>query len=547
MTFDIYPDGQPLALPPAVRSDPLKLTPRFDPQHITTPWTIRLVSVGQPTPSPPTFEISVGNGPLTLIDQVNPTALKTADNPDTPVASVSFHAEPDSVACLQIFRREGQPAGTLAWALRLTNPDPAARVYRWVGADNDVESKQAFVTVDATTKLDVLAGKPKSGTVGVANGGTGSLTVTTPAGTDLGSGFTLTAVPTPIAPNARGEITVTYEPPTGLPRGATAIASTSYTFATNDPVAGLPSHTEARATLTATTRGPLWMPGDILVTDPLASDGVAQGALIAIDPTMGRQTIVSAGQRFAALAGVALDAQGDALVVDPTSTDGRGAIYRVDRFTGEQTVLASAGLFQDPTSLVVTPAGGIVVVDPGAFGGIGGLITVDPATNGQTKLASGGPLLRPLMAVLDPQTASLVVLNSVLPPSGNWLATVDPQGNVTPFTTAPMRGQGAAGIALDDSGRALLALQDSSLVAVPPGGGPTSISEGQLMGSPHRLHRDGADNVLVVDWGTVTDPDTTPDGGKVIHIRLSDGRQTQLSGAGLLRHPFDLVVVPGQP
>jgi DNA-binding beta-propeller fold protein YncE len=549
MAFDIYPREHPLELGPNTGGDPQPLKPRLD----TGVMIIRVARITPGQAAAPTIALQVGTGLVTAISLTGATSLVAAPDPGAPiVADVDVTSVADDVFALAVLARDGQGAGTFPWALQLTNHDTIPRAFRWVVADSDADSKQAIVAVDPTTHLDAVAPEPTTGVIGVANHGTGDLTFATLAGTDLGSGFTLITVPDRIAPNARGQITVGYRPPTGLPRGGTAFASTAATFATNDPIAGLPGHTEARATLTATTRAPLWNPGDILVADPEAGDGGAQGALIAIDPTTGRQFFVSVGQRFVRPAGVALDAQGNALVADPTGADLQGAVYRVDRVTGEQTVLSASNMFENPTSLVVTPQGRIVVVDQTAFGGTGGLIIIDPTTGAQTKLASGGPLFKPVVASFDPQSGSLIVLNSELPPGGSWLSQVDPQGTATPFWTTNFAAAATpAGLAVDDSGRPLLAVKAPGrawiLATAMPNDKVAKISEGQLIASPNRLRREGADNVVITDWGEGTDPDKPPVDVRVVRIRLSDGNQTQLSRGNLLHLPFDLVVVPAAP
>src|SRR5205823_1957036 len=87
-----------------------------------------------------------------------------------------------------------------------------------------------------TTHLDAHPGPATPGAIPVTNGGTGALRITTSAGADLGSCLTLTSVPEPIPPNGAAQLQVTYTPPSPLPAGVTAFASTTYTFATNDPV-----------------------------------------------------------------------------------------------------------------------------------------------------------------------------------------------------------------------------------------------------------------------------------------------------------------------
>jgi sugar lactone lactonase YvrE len=542
MAFDIFPPDGPLAVEAAASSAPLPITPRFGSGEMI----ISVVRVTAGNPTPPTVALQVGTGPVLALSQTGATSLTASDAVDAPiVADVDLLSAADDVFAFEILPRVGQQPDAFPWTLQITNHDAVSRrAFRWVVADTEAESRQPLVTVDPITHLDAIAGHPAEAAIGVANHGTGTLTVTTAVGTDLGGGFTLTAVPDPISPNAGGAITVTYQPPTGLPRGGSAFAATSYTFATNDPRAGQPDHTEARAGLTAATRAPLWNAGDILMTDPRTGDGTGTGALLVVDPQTGRQAMVSVGQSFVSPAGVTLDLDGNALIADPSAKGISGAVIRIDRITAAQTVVSSGQLFSDPSAVVVTPQGRIVVADSSAFGRIGGLIEVEPTTGKQTKLASGAPLQNPVSLAVHPQTGALVVLNGEGSPQGVWLSTVTLQGQVTAFATAPVTlDAGAAGLAVDDDGRVLLALPGvtaagAQVVAVGPDGAFTTLSQGLPLRNPVRVRRDRAGTLHVMDW-----PDDTI--GTLLRAGPA-GEMSNVTTAGVLHRPLDLVVVPAE-
>jgi hypothetical protein len=542
MAFDIYPSQDTvLELAPGGHSEPQPITPRFGSADGTMFLRIVRLTRGQPA-APPAIALQAGTGPMTVVAQDQPVTNLTGSD-ETVVASVDFHADPGDVYRIRLFPQDpGHPPAPLA--LQITNGDTAARTFRWVVADTLDDSAQSRVTLPPATHLDAHPGPATPGAIPVTNGGTGALRITTSVGSDLGSGFTLTGVPDPVPPNGAAQLQVTYTPPSPLPAGATAFASTTYTFATNDPVAQRPDRHDARTTITATTSAPLWQPGDILVVDPGAGDGSAgRGALLRIDPATGRQTLVSAGHNFASPAGVALDTEGNALVADVSAVDGNGALIRVDRITGAQTVLSSGNSFRDPTSLVVTPLGRIVVADLTAFGGTGGLIVVDAQTGTQVKLASGDPLRKPTtVAVDDPHAESFVALNSEMTANAEWLIRVDPHGQNLRAAAGSL-ATGDVGLAVDTARRILLGQHRSGsapeVIALAPDGSQAVLHSGPPLVRPSRLRLDNSGGIVITDWP----PDNSAP-AKVIRIRLSDGQATTVSTAGMLRNPLDIAVVP---
>src|SRR5256885_13022995 len=59
-----------------------------------------------------------------------------------------------------------------------------------------------------------------------------------------------------------------------------------------DTIAQRPERRDACSTITATVRAPLWQAGDVLVVDPRASDGGGSRALIRVDATTDRKSVV---------------------------------------------------------------------------------------------------------------------------------------------------------------------------------------------------------------------------------------------------------------
>ena len=547
MAFDLHPDDDPMTLAPGATSDPQPFRPRFSPEGTMFLRLVRLTR-GQAA-APPTVALQAGTGKMTALAAGTSTELTGSSDPGAPVvADADLAADPSDVYRIRVFPRDtGNPP--VQWALQITNGDSAPRAFRWVVADAAGEAGQPRITVPRSVAVELVTDRLAPVVVTVGNRGTGDLHVTA-SGSDLGSGFTLVEAPAAVPPNGDGALRLAYAPPATLPAGGMAIASITHTLVTDDPVAQRPGRRDARVTVTATVRAPLWRPGDILVVDTNAGDGTgARGALIRIDPITGRQTVVSSGQRFSAPAGVALDADGHALVADGSAGDGSGAVIRVDRVTGAQSVLSAGNLFVDPISVVVTAAGRVVVADFSAFGGTGGLVAVDPRNGQQTAFASGPPLDRPVMlAVDDPQTGSIVVLNAAADAQGRWLVRVDPSGHCTAF---PSDGnpQRHVGLAVDADRKVIVATQKGSvgtprLFALAPDGTPTPIGAGAPLRQAVRLRLDSAGYILVTDWRTGDlEPQVIRD-AELMGI-LPDPLVGIVSRAGVLRTPMDLVVVPG--
>lgn len=120
--------------------------------------------------------------------------------------------------------------------------------------------------------------------------------------------------------------------------------------------------------------------GSILVLDVSAGTN-ATGLLFRINPANGSRTVVSDFGSFTfgplgdAPADVAVEANGSILVVDfEAGTGGRGLLFRLDRTTGIRSPLtdfgdSKGGLGVDPRGVAVEPNGDILVIDPSAGSG----------------------------------------------------------------------------------------------------------------------------------------------------------------------------------
>jgi sugar lactone lactonase YvrE len=124
--------------------------------------------------------------------------------------------------------------------------------------------------------------------------------------------------------------------------------------------------------------------------------------VIRVDPDTGTQTVLSTGGAFSNPFAIALEADGDILVLDNLAANFDGAVIRVDAETGDQTVVSTGGFFNDPGGIAVAADGDILVADYNAFGfggplgsKPGGVIRIDPDTGEQTVLSSEDPSTTP--------------------------------------------------------------------------------------------------------------------------------------------------------
>jgi streptogramin lyase len=109
--------------------------------------------------------------------------------------------------------------------------------------------------------------------------------------------------------------------------------------------------------------------------------------VIRIDPVTGTQTLVSTGDRFVWPTGLAIEADGNLIVVDRDAEGGDGAVIRVDPDTGVQSLVTSGGFLIEPTWVAIEANGSIVLAERTGEGGA--VIRVNPDTGAQSIVSSG--------------------------------------------------------------------------------------------------------------------------------------------------------------
>jgi Ca2+-binding RTX toxin-like protein len=140
--------------------------------------------------------------------------------------------------------------------------------------------------------------------------------------------------------------------------------------------------------------------GNILVIDP----GAAEGELSRVNPANGNRTVVSEfypssqGPLGEEPTGVAVDSSGSILVTDPfAGTSGRGVLFRVNAATAQRTVVSDFGdnahgpLGADPFGVALEASGHILVIDLDAGTNLrGALFRVNPANGRRTIISDFG-------------------------------------------------------------------------------------------------------------------------------------------------------------
>jgi Ca2+-binding RTX toxin-like protein len=271
-------------------------------------------------------------------------------------------------------------------------------------------------------------------------------------------------------------------------------------------------------------------PGQILV-----ADGPGGDSLVLVNPATGKQSrfaandlpVNSSSPLFESPSDVAIGRSGRIFVVDRGAFGGTGGVIAVDPTTGRQTkisandqaVNATSQLFTTPAGIVVAPSGRILVVDRSAFGGPGGVIAVDPATGKQSVFSSNDqPVNASSQFFVDPR-GGITVLRS-----GTVLV-----GNLGGTATGVIAIDPATGRQRDFSSNAQAVNASSQLYEIPVG-----VVE-SVTGRVFVADQNGPPSDPFNNGGVIAaDPAT----GK--QTAISSNSQPINSSSGFFSSPFDL-------
>jgi hypothetical protein len=199
---------------------------------------IRIAMSGMAPPPHPKFELTAANtgtgtegtaqviDPALNVDLISAKALHDGTNPTDAASAWFVPPYTDNVYLLKVAI---SIPGTVVKTIRITNQTGRPRDFVWVVADSDAESKQPWIHVTPPSLFyNVLINQPAnltSQSANVANKGTGPLTVggTTPA---LPAGFTTSALPVTVAPNASAPVPIAFGPQAAA--GTVAPASVAF-------------------------------------------------------------------------------------------------------------------------------------------------------------------------------------------------------------------------------------------------------------------------------------------------------------------------------
>jgi hypothetical protein len=204
--------------------------------------------------------------------------------------------------------------------------------------------------------------------------------------------------------------------------------------------------------------------GDLLVADQQAFShhkaGQAQGGVIGIDPVSGVQTAVTSERHLKNPSGLAVEPDGDLVVVDPDLDDGAAGVLRVDPVSNEQTVVSEGGDFGNPEGIAVEPDGNILVIDPDALNGAGALIRVNPTTGAQTVLSKGGNFGNPSGVAVE-ASGSILVVDPDLRNGAGGVVRIPKAGGSQQVVASGGNFGNPTGIAVDTDGSILVADPDA--------------------------------------------------------------------------------------
>jgi Ca2+-binding RTX toxin-like protein len=153
--------------------------------------------------------------------------------------------------------------------------------------------------------------------------------------------------------------------------------------------------------------------GTILIADPDSPAAVSgtKGAIIAVDPLTGTQKVVtnndnSQADLFSNPLGVAIETPGTLLVANTAADSNTDGVILANRSSGQQYALSTEGIFVAPTGIAMDLDGRALVADSAAFGGGGGVIRVEPTT-GAKSTVTGNPS-SPDASLVDPSGIMVV-------------------------------------------------------------------------------------------------------------------------------------------
>jgi hypothetical protein len=308
--------------------------------------------------------------------------------------------------------------------------------------------------------------------------------------------------------------------------------------------------------------------GTLLVADrgtEPSNATVTDGAIYRIDPATGLVigTLVS-GAPLINPSGLALEASGDVIVVDPDAVvnGSNGHVFRWQHSTGKLLPLSGCRKFNNPVRAVIEGGGDILVIDADAAG-TGALLRLDPGTGGCVTLLHGTAghfdgLIEPFGLALASDGTIVIADEDANPksfgtPTGAVFA-YSFTSNLITRQVGDLKLDRPRGVAVDAAGNYLVAdAAARKIFAVAPDGMVTIAWQSPLFETPVQVRIIGAPappaigrsrvDFLIVDRGA--DPrglGTTDGTGAVFGLDAATGLLSFLAGDALLINPYDATI-----
>lgn len=298
------------------------------------------------------------------------------------------------------------------------------------------------------------------------------------------------------------------------------IGSDSFSFTTSDGLL-----TSAPATFTVAIR-PVLAPGNIIV-----SNGKINGvttALVLLDPLNSQQAVISSGDKFTDLNGVAVEADGSILVIDSAN-----GLLRVNPDDGSQSVV-STGPFGKAIGVAVEADGNILV------GSMLGLLRIDPISGATLTTFSGNNLDFPAGVTVAPDGQIFVTDVGAFAGKPSQIIKIDPLSGAQQVITTGNLLAVPADLVLDSDGMIFVAdgpMGTNNVIQVnPTSGEQTLVSTGTNISLPAAIKILGG-NLVTANGGNAS----------VVTVNALSGEQGVLYSGSLLTKPFGLAVVNHPP
>ena len=223
---------------------------------------------------------------------------------------------------------------------------------------------------------------------------------------------------------------------------------------------------------------------------------------------------------------------GDIIVTDAHALGGTGAVFAVNPQTGVQSIVSSGGYFSDPFGLAIDNNGDILVTDRTTKT----ILRVNPQSGAQSVISQSG--WGDLVDIVVNTSGELFVLDASNPEYGRSIFQVNrTDGSKTLIRANGFSADVSLGLALDNDGQLLLGnrgtqagwwYKDGSILRVDPiTGQQTVISQYGQLGNPDDLVMSPSGDIYAVDGGLGTEHS-----GGVIKVNSITGQQTVITSDG---------------